>query len=228
MPIIAKDISSGGENFVPAPPGLHRAVCCDVVDRGKVDGKFGPKHLVRLVWQLESMMPDGKPYLIDRNYTLTLGERSALRRDLESWAGKPLTLEQAAGFDLEKLVGVTCTLVVTQKPSREGDMMFSNVTAVWPKQPGAPLTIRDYVRVIHRSRPGVVAAPVGPSFAPPPQSWPAVLPEPKPQPHEVTHAFDADPFGGQPQPPPITDSDIPFSWLLPLLLPIIGLGSLLS
>lgn len=210
MAIIAKASNSGNDNFVPAPAGLHRAILCDVVDRGRVDGKFGPKHLVRLVWQTEALMPDGKPYLIDRNYTLSLDERSALRHDLESWAGRPMTLEQAAGFDLEKLLGVSCALLVTQKPSRDGSRMFSNVTAVLPKQAGAPLVIRDYVRVALRQPHSPSPAPIGPSFAPPPTGWPATLPEPKPQPHEVTHPFDADPFGGGPVPPPITDSDIPF------------------
>lgn len=198
MAIIAKASNSGGEQFAPAPQGVHRAICCDVVDRGMVEGKFGPKHLVRIVWQLEAAMQDGKPYLIDRNFTLSLDERSALRAALESWAGKPLTLQQAAGFDLEKLVGVSCALLVVHKPSRDNSRMFSNITAVLPKQPGAPLAIRDYVRVMQRQAPTSNAAqPVGPSFAPPPQGWPKALPEPD--------AFDS----GAPT-SPMTADDIPF------------------
>jgi len=202
MPIIAKANSSGSDIFAPAPVGVHRAICCDVVDRGLVEGQFGQKHLVRLVWQLEAQTPDGKPYLIDRNFTLSLDERSALRAALESWAGKPLTLQQAAGFDLEKLIGVSCALLVVHKPSRDGSRVFANVTAVLPKQPGRTLVIRDYVRVIHRQpAPGangpVKPHPVGPSFAPPPTGWVPPVPEP-------------DAFESGEEPAPMTADDIPF------------------
>ena len=37
-------------DFVPAPAGLHRAVCVDVIDMGLIDtGKFGVQDVVRLV-----------------------------------------------------------------------------------------------------------------------------------------------------------------------------------
>ena len=222
MSIIAKASNAGGDFFAPAPQGVHRAICCDVVDRGLVAGKFGEKHQVRIVWQLETLMDDGRPYLIDRNYTLSLDERSALRHDLETWAGKPLTLEQAAGFDLEKLIGVTCTLLVVHKKGTQGDRIFANVSAVLPKQPGHPLAVGHYVRVIART--AQPAKPLGPSHAPPPQGytgpqappnmgasgWPVVLPEPKPgypaanltpAPQPEPDAFDSG---------PMTADDIPF------------------
>ena len=48
-------------DFVPAPAGLHRAVCVDVIDMGLIDtGKFGVQDVVRLVWQTEAMGADGK------------------------------------------------------------------------------------------------------------------------------------------------------------------------
>jgi len=212
MAIIARASSGGGESFVPAPAGLHRAICCDVVDLGMVAGKWGEKHKVRLIWQTEALMPDGKPYLVDQRYTLSLDERSILRRDLETWGGKALTLQQAAGFDLEKLVGVTCALLIVHKPGRDGDRVFANVQTVLPKMPGAPLTIRDYIRVIHRQpvTPGHVLPgqlppkPIGPSFAPPPTGWPAVLPEAKP-------ALAGDPFEGDAhEQHTVTADDIPF------------------
>lgn len=220
MAIIAK-ASSNGEAFTPAPAGLHRAICCDVVDLGMVAGKWGEKHKVRLIWQTEALMPDGKPYLVDQRYTLSLDERSILRRDLETWGGKQLTLAQAAGFDLENLVGVTCALLIVHRPGQNGDRVFANVQTVLPKMPGAVLQIRDYVRVIHRTPPAAAAAkpaspPIGPSFAPPPQGWPPVLPEPKaPDPFATASAAN------------ITADDVPFAWLLPLVLPLLGMGAAL-
>lgn len=219
MAIIARTTNTG-ESFVPAPAGLHRAICCDVVDLGMVPGKWGEKHKVRIIWQTEALMPDGKPYLVDQRYTLSLDERSILRRDLESWGGKPLTLSQAAGFDLERLVGVTCALLVVQKPGRDGNRVFANVQTVLPKMPGAALQVRDYVRVANRQQNNPVASgvdftkrlaaaapptPIGPSFAPPPTGWPAVLPEPKP----AAPPFDDGPFT-ESAAHTVTADDIPF------------------
>ena len=67
-------------DFVPAPAGLHRAVCVDVIDMGLIDtGKFGVQDVVRLVWQTEAMGADGKRYAIHKRYNKTLGAKANLR-----------------------------------------------------------------------------------------------------------------------------------------------------
>jgi hypothetical protein len=233
MAIIAKASSGGGgEAFAPAPAGMHRAICCDVVDLGMVTGQFGTKHKVRIIWQTEMCMPDGKPFMVDQRYTLSLDERSNLRKDLETWRGRQFTLEEAAGFDLERLIGTPCGLLVAHKPKtqRPGEV-FANVQAVLPAMPGAPLKVRDYVRVVLRkAATNGHAAPtappsIGPSFAPPPTLSAPIAPrvldgEP--------HVFDNDPFGHN-EVPPITDADIPFAWMLPLMLPALGtIGAVLA
>lgn len=196
MAIIAKASAGSGESFTPAPVGLHRAICCDVVDLGMVQGQYGTKHKVRIIWQTEALMPDGKPYLVDQRYTLSLDERSNLRRDLEAWRGKTFTLAEAAGFDLERLIGASCGLLIVHKPGREAGKVFANIQSVLPALPGAPLKVRDYVRHVLRAGNGATApTPIGPSYAPPP----SVTTAPPP----IVYV---DPFSA----PTITDSDIPF------------------
>lgn len=198
MAIIAKASNGNGEAFTPAPPGLHRAICCDVVDLGMVQSQYGTKHKVRVIWQTETAMPDGKPFLVDQRYTLSLDERSNLRRDLEAWRGKPFTLAEAAGFDLERLIGASCGLLVVHKPGREAGKVFANIQSVLPALPGAPLKVRDYVRHVLRAGNGAVPTPIGPSFAPPP----TVTTPPTP----IVYV---DPFAGAPA-PTVTADDIPF------------------
>jgi hypothetical protein len=204
--IIAKASAGTGEVFTPAPAGLHRAICCDVVDLGMVTGAYGTKHKVRIIWQTELAMPDGKPFMVDQRYTLSLDERSNLRKDLEAWRGRPFTLEEAAGFDLERLINVPCGLLVVHKPmTKDPSKHFANIQAVLPAMAGAPLKVRDYVRVIARKaatngHAAPVAPPsIGPSFAPPPTLTPPQTPQ----------AFDGDPFGNR-ETPPITADEIPF------------------
>lgn len=149
MPIVAK---SGGQNFVPCPEGPQRAVCCDVIDLGTVKTSFGDKHKVRILWQSEKNMPDGKPFLCRQDYNLTLGttdKPSKLREHLECWRGRAFTEEEAESFDVERLKNVNCYLQIQhQKMSRGG--VWAAVKAIMPALPGAKLAVRDYVRAAEK------------------------------------------------------------------------------
>lgn len=148
MAIIAK----GGGNYKLAPAGLHQAVCVDVVDLGEEKSeRYGKtQQKVRLVWQLGELDPEtGKPFLISRKYTNSLGEKAILRKDLEGWRSRPFSKEELVGFDLERLLGVGAQLMVVHAEKEGGT--FSNVQAIVPVAKGAErLFPRDYVRVVNR------------------------------------------------------------------------------
>jgi hypothetical protein len=161
MAIIAKAGSSGAD-FVPCPPGAWSAVCCDVVDLGVLKVSFGGKekkqHKIYISWQIEEVMADNKPFLATKRYTLSLHEKSGLRKDLESWRGRPFSPEELEGFDLEKLIGVPCMLSVVE--NRKDGKVYGNVTSIMRLRKGEePLRIRDYTRVIDRKPEDVQDAP---------------------------------------------------------------------
>jgi hypothetical protein len=140
MAIVAK-----GSNFVPCPAGLHQAVCADVIDNGMVEGVYGTKHKVTLVFQVNVSMDNGKPFLVQRRYTLSLDQKANLRKDLESWRGKPFSADELKGFDLEKLLGVNAQLNV-QQTDRDGTT-YANITAIVPLGKGMPkMKVAGYVR----------------------------------------------------------------------------------
>src|SRR4051794_3571047 len=107
MGIIAK---ANGGDFVLCPAGAHAGVCVDVIDLGIVESEFnGEKkkaHKVRVVWQIEEEQDNGKRFTAGKRYTLSLHEKATLRKDLESWRGRPFTNQELDGFDLEKLLGI--------------------------------------------------------------------------------------------------------------------------
>src|SRR4051812_16365644 len=79
----------------PAPAGLHHAVCVDVQDLGLVSSSWGPKHRVRIVWQIADVdAATGKRFELARVYTLSLALRAPLRSSLESWRSKPFTEDE--------------------------------------------------------------------------------------------------------------------------------------
>jgi hypothetical protein len=133
--------------YTAAPEGLHTAVCVDVVDLGVVQGAYGAKHKVRVVWQLDAVDDaHGRRYDVARVYTLSLHERAALRKDLESWRGRKFTEAELDGFDLEKLIGVPAQVQVTHDLGDDGTI-YANVSTVVPPVKGAPrLVPLDFVR----------------------------------------------------------------------------------
>lgn len=138
-------VSHAGKDFVPAPEGMHTAVCCDVLDLGMQETQWGNKRMVKVRWQTEDTMEDGKPFLIQKRYTASLHPKATLRQDLESWRGQRMTEDEAAGFDLEKLIGINCTIQVLH--ARKDDLVFANVKTIVPPMKGAKkLAIRGYIR----------------------------------------------------------------------------------
>jgi len=146
--VIVKEPES---TFEPAPAGMHLAVCVDVVDLGVVETHFGAKAQMRLVWQLDERMDDGKPYVVMQRYKPSLHEKAKLRQHLESWRGRPFTRDELAGFDLENLIGVPCQINVVHKETERA--VYANIAAITPPYRGAELAPdwSSYTRVKDRA-----------------------------------------------------------------------------
>lgn len=96
------------------PTGMQLGILVRITDLGTQMNQRSNKlqRKVVLTWELcKHAMKTGKlagqPFLIHQRYTLSHHEKSALRKDLESWYGKSFNTEdlnKAGGFDLEKLL----------------------------------------------------------------------------------------------------------------------------
>jgi len=137
-------------SFAQAPEGLFAAVCCDVQDLGLIAGAYGAKDKVRLVWQLDVTMDTGRRYEVARVYTLSLHERAALRKDLESWRGKAFTEKELEGFDLERLLGVQAQIQVVQRLGDDGTIYANVATVISPAKGHPKLAPVDFVRLKDR------------------------------------------------------------------------------
>jgi hypothetical protein len=147
MPIVAQNKSTG-EKFALPEAGTTRAVCCGIWDLGMqkttFQGKEKIQHKVIIAWEIEEKInsPEsefhGQPYMLSKKYTLSLSDKANLRKDLESWRGKPYTETEAqAGFDIEKLYGVSCFLGIAHQPDRsDPSKIYANVTAILPLPKG--------------------------------------------------------------------------------------------
>ena len=147
MGFVAKD--SGGGNFKRVPSGVHIGRCFSLIDLGTqhTEGQYGVKlqHKLRIGWELFGEDENGGPLTIDvdgkqmpltisKSYTVSLHEKSSLRKDLSAWRGKDFSEEEAKAFDVSKLLGAYCMVNVTT--SETNGKTYSNVAGLTPL-PGA-------------------------------------------------------------------------------------------
>lgn len=145
MAIIVSE-GNGGSNG-PAPAGLHHGVCVDVVDMGIIpvtyDGETKKQHKIRVVWQIDEVDDKGQRFIVQKRYTASLHEKAGLRKDLQSWRGRPFTEDERKGFDVEKLIGANAQLNV----QHTDDGKFANVVSIVPLGRGmSKLAPTDYIR----------------------------------------------------------------------------------
>lgn len=126
------------------PAGNYPARCYSMIHIGTIEetvmGQVMQRNKVRITWELptETRVFDQEkgeqPMVISQEYTLSMHEKSNLRKQLESWRGKGFTEDEAKSFDITKLLGVACMLSVIHKTSQTGNeyATISNV-ATMPK-----------------------------------------------------------------------------------------------
>lgn len=121
-------------NFENPPPGTFMAICYRVIDLGTQDttykGQAKKQHKILISWELpDEKMSDGRPFTISSRYTWSMSEKAALRKDLESWRGKPFTDADfgEGGFDIAKIVGAPCILTIVHT---DGEKTYANVKGV--------------------------------------------------------------------------------------------------
>lgn len=145
-------VAKGSDSkFKPHEAGQFVGQCIDTIDLGDSVEQFQdqPKKLVHkcaLVFRTgERNEQTGEFIDVAREFTVSMGDKSNLRKFLEQWRGKPYTAEQIeAGVPLHKLTGNPALLTIAHRPSAKGNV-YANITACVgvPKQMAA--TVKDYV-----------------------------------------------------------------------------------
>jgi hypothetical protein len=128
MAINATD--NGSKSVEPIKPGTHIARCVQMIHVGtlteEIQGKQTTRNLVRMTFELPSEMhvfdetKGAEPRFVSKEFTLSLNEKSTLRKFLDTWRGTPFTPDEAKKFDVTRLLGVPCMLSIGLKTSASG------------------------------------------------------------------------------------------------------------
>jgi len=152
MPTIANKPQS---TFTLAPAGTHVGRIFKFMNLGTSIQLFQgqpkpyPDTLVNFSFELPLELnkftvknPDGteeeveKPFAISREFTLSMGNKSNLRKFVEGVIGTKLDDEEAYAFDIEQLVGMACLVTINHKKSKDGTRTYAEVTSTAPLMKG--------------------------------------------------------------------------------------------
>jgi hypothetical protein len=139
MALIAK--SNSNSAFKPVPQGMHLARCYRIVDLGtqRSDYLGQIKHLPKVMIQFEVHGNDdegnpivtskNEPMSISKNFTLSLGEKSTLRKDLQTWRGREFTQAELNGFELKNVLGAWAMISVIKGVGKDGNE-YTNIATI--------------------------------------------------------------------------------------------------
>lgn len=124
----------GGGDFEITPEGVHNAVCIAVIDIGTQASSYQgkekqtPKILVR--WEIDELMEDGRPFMVQQRYTASMHEKATLRKHLEAWRGKKFTDAELGpgGFSMNKLLGAGCQLQIVHEENN--GKTYANIASI--------------------------------------------------------------------------------------------------
>lgn len=110
--------------------GSYAARCYSMVELGTIEEDYqGEKKIqrkIRLAWEFPTEThvfnsDKGKePMVLGKEYTFSMHEKASLRKDLGAWRGRTFTDEDAAAFDIGRLLGVECLINVSQHVTLAG------------------------------------------------------------------------------------------------------------
>lgn len=140
-------------NYEPIAAGVYVARCYYMCEIGNIpvvymsETKWQKKVHVR--WELPTEMKVFKeengeqPLSISNEYTLSMNEKSNLRKMLENWRGKVFTEAEAENFDITQLLGKPCMISIIH--NTKGDKTYANISSVsaLPKGTTCPPQINE-------------------------------------------------------------------------------------
>lgn len=138
MPIIAENKGNG--NYEPIPAGNYVARCYQMIHIGTVTetimGVEKKLNKVRLTFELPTETKVFKeengeqPHVISKEFTLSMHEKSTLRKYLESWRGKGFTELEAERFDITVLCGKPCMLNIIHNVSKNTGKTYADISSI--------------------------------------------------------------------------------------------------
>ena len=132
--------SGSNKDFEPIEAGTYAARCISMIEIGTITEQFQGEEKrmrkVRITWELPTETKVFKeengeqPYVVSKEFTLSMHEKATLRKYLQDWRGQAFTEAEAKAFDISVLLGKPCMLSVTHKVSEKNGKTYAEIAGV--------------------------------------------------------------------------------------------------
>jgi hypothetical protein len=128
---------SGSKEFERPDVGQKAGRCLMAIEMGTVkndfpDAKYPTKPEILLVFELNQLMEDGRPFVVSEKMTFSFGDNAHMMRHLIPWrGGNKYTEDEKRGFDLGKLVGKAALVQIYESPDKhKPEKIWTNIKQI--------------------------------------------------------------------------------------------------
>lgn len=132
MEFIAK--SEGNTSVPRLENGVYTALSSMLIDvgfqRSLIDSNIRRKFMMvwNIVGEFIEVNNEQLPRVMSKEYTLSLNEKSNLRKDLQAWRGQAFTEEELQGFNLLDVMNKPCQLQIINE--EKNGKTYNNISAI--------------------------------------------------------------------------------------------------
>ena len=132
MEFIAK--SEGNSSIPKLENGVYTAISSMMIDiggqRSTLDNNVRRKFIMvwNIVGEFVEVNKEQLPRVMSKEYTLSINEKSNLRKDLQAWRGQAFTEEELQGFNLLTVMNKPCQLQIINE--EKNGKNYNNISAI--------------------------------------------------------------------------------------------------
>lgn len=128
--------------------GTYGSWIYSIVEIGTCKYQFkGEEIIARKLLMTFSYMLDGQQYFLRKEYTISLHEKSNLRKDIQTIRGKKFTEEELSKFDIDILVGKPLMITIEMETAINGNE-YPKIISLSPipkGMPNEPLVLKGFL-----------------------------------------------------------------------------------
>ena len=141
-------VKSEGNTSIPKlENGVYTAISSMLIDlggqRSLLDNNVRRKFMIiwDIVGEFIEVNNEKLPRVMSKEYTLSLNEKSNLRKDLQAWRGQAFTEEELNGFDLLKIMNKPCHLQIINE--EKNGKTYNNISAIMAMPKGTQVQLLE-------------------------------------------------------------------------------------
>lgn len=127
------------KNYERIEAGVYSARCFACIElgthRSEFKGEVKDKKEIMIIWELNELMEDGRPFTVNWRGTNSLNEKGNLFKMLSGWRGKSFTPDELHKFEMKNILDKCCMLNVGKETSKAGKE-YNKVITVMPLPKG--------------------------------------------------------------------------------------------